>query len=74
MTLLICVSETTKDLQVPEILVVVQVFVIDGGEAALVDYVAVRRYKCVSEGNTFFNRGNKTHECFDKTKGHNNSK
>lgn len=34
-----------RDLQVPEVLVVVQVFVVDGGQAALVDNVAVRRQK-----------------------------
>lgn len=46
-----------KDLQVPEILVVVQVFVVDGGEAALVDDVTVRRYKCVSEGTHVLTEG-----------------
>ncbi len=40
-----------KHLQVPEILVVVQVFVVDGGEAALVSDVAVMRYKFVSAGS-----------------------
>lgn len=38
------------DSQVPEILVVVQVFVVDGGEAALVGDVAVGRNKRVSQG------------------------
>lgn len=38
------------DSQVPEVLVVVQVFVVDGGEAALVGDVAVRRYMWESEG------------------------
>lgn len=28
-----------------------QVFVVDGGETALVGYISVRRYKCVSEGS-----------------------
>lgn len=46
-----------KDLQVPEILVVVQVFVVDGGEAALVDNVTVRRYKCVLEGTHLLTEG-----------------
>lgn len=46
-----------KDLQVPEILVVVKVFVVDGGEAALVDNVTVRRYKCVSEGTHLLAEG-----------------
>lgn len=40
-----------KDSQVPEILVGVQVFVVDRGVMALVGDVAVRRYKCVSEGS-----------------------
>lgn len=58
------------DLQVPEILVVLQVFVVDGGEAALVGDVTVRRYKCVSEGS-FVNRGKHKHKHFNKTKEHN---
>lgn len=42
-------TKSNKDLQVPEILVVMQVFVIDGGEAALVGDVSVIRQKCASE-------------------------
>lgn len=50
-----------EDLQVPEILVVMQVFVIDGGEASLVRNVSVRRYKCVSESTHLLTeRRNKT--------------
>lgn len=60
-----------KHLQVPEILVEVQVFVVDGGEAALVGDVTVRRYKCVSEGS-FVNGGKRKHSHFDKAKSHNN--
>lgn len=59
-----------KDSQVPEILVVVQVFVVDGREAALVGDVTVSRYKCVSEGS-FVNGGKHKQKHFNKTKGHN---
>lgn len=44
-----------EDSQVPEILVVVQVFVVDGGEADLVDNVAVGRYKRGSGAAHLFN-------------------
>lgn len=57
------------DLQVPEILVVVQVFVVDGGEAALVGDVTVSRYKCVSEGS-FVKGGRHKQKHFNKTKQH----
>ena len=47
MSCLHCCVYVNMDSQVPEVLVVVQVFVIDGREAALVCNVAVRRYKRV---------------------------
>ena len=43
--------ERLKDSQVPEVPVEVQIFVVDGGEAALVGDVAVRRYKHMSDGS-----------------------
>lgn len=52
-----------RDLQVPEVLVFVQVFVVDGGEAALVDNVAVRRQKI--QGDT----GNHTQRHFNTDTG-----
>lgn len=58
-----------KHLQVPEILVVLQVFVVDGGEGALVGDVAVGRYKRLSEGS-FVNGGrHKQEEAFGRDKG-----
>lgn len=47
--LFVFVIQAFKDLQVPEILVVVQIFVVDGGEGVLVGDVTVRRYKCVCQ-------------------------
>lgn len=42
-------GKVAKDSQVPEVLVVVQVFVVNGGEAALVGDVSVRRCMWESE-------------------------
>jgi len=64
------VTISHKHLQVPEILVVVQVFVVDGGEAALVGNVTVRENKCVSAGS-LVNGGKHEQKHLGETKGHN---
>lgn len=62
------VGTGSTDSQVPEILVVVQVFVVDGGEAALVDNVAVRRNKRGSGGSHLFNRDGANARAFQPDK------